>query len=163
MSTNIYWINGPIPGKLAVAVRPRSGEWLEDELAGWKKEGVHLVVSLLEAKEAEALHLEKEATLCEKYSIGFISHPVPDHGVPPSAEETAALAQSLKAPLQNGKKIVIHGRSGIGRPAVIAACVLLGFGIDPKRALALVASARGFMVPETKAQREWVEAFAAPQ
>lgn len=160
MASGIYWITGPIPGKLAIMAAPRAGELLEDGIAGWKKDGVHFVVSLLEAQEADSLNLVKVPELCQKFSLGFLSHPFPHRGVPPSAPETAVLCQTLKAHLQNRKAVAIHCRTGMGRSAVIAACVLKSFGIEAKRAFDLVASARGFMVPDTQEQRDWVNAFA---
>src|SRR5436309_9794359 len=35
----LYWINDPWPGKLALAARPRGGDWLPDEVADWKRAG----------------------------------------------------------------------------------------------------------------------------
>lgn len=163
MASDIHWIAAPLRGKLGIAGKPRLGEALEDQIASWQKDGIHLVVSLLEEKEIAALSLATEGYLCQKYSVGFVSHPVPDRGVPSSVSDTAALVQSLKPPLQNGKAIAIHCRDGIGRSAVIAACVLTSFGVEPKKAFDLIAAARGFKVPDTEAQRNWVAAFAAAE
>ncbi len=33
LGTTLYWVRGPWPGKLALAARPRGGEWLDDEIA----------------------------------------------------------------------------------------------------------------------------------
>lgn len=159
MAANIYWITGPIPGKLAIVARPRAGELLEDDIAGWKKDGILFVVSLLEAQEVLELNLAQEAYLCQKFSLTFLSHPFPHRGVPPSAPDTAALCQTLKTQLQNRKTVAIHCRTGMGRSAVVAACVLKSFGVEAKRAFDLVASARGFMVPDTQQQRDWVNEF----
>ena len=159
MASTIYWVHGPVPGKLAIMARPRAGELLEDEVAGWKKDGIHFVVSLLEAQEAADLNLTGVAYICQKYSVAFLSHPFPERGVPASVPETAALCQTLKAHLQNRKAVAIYCRSGIGRSALLAACVLKTFGIETKRAFDHVASARGFMVPDTDEQRAWVAEF----
>ncbi len=161
MTTDIRWINAPIRGRLAIMPKPRPGEWLEDEIAGWHNDGIHFVVSTLEPEETAKFGLEKEASFCERYMIGFLSLPFPDRGVPPSVEETAALVQTLKVHVQNSKTVAIHCRSGIGRSSVVAACVLHSVGVEPQRAFELIASARGFMVPDTKEQRAWVEQFAA--
>ena len=32
MGTKLYWVDGPWLGKLALAARPRGGDWLCDEL-----------------------------------------------------------------------------------------------------------------------------------
>ena len=47
MRKDLYWLNGPWQGKLAMAARPRGGDWLEDDLSSWKREGVDTVLSLL--------------------------------------------------------------------------------------------------------------------
>ena len=38
--TKLYWISGPWAGKLAIAARPRGGDWLEDEIRDWKNGGI---------------------------------------------------------------------------------------------------------------------------
>ena len=55
MSTELHWVNGPWAGKLAVEARPRGGDWVEDEIANWKRGGVHAVLSLLTAEEERDL------------------------------------------------------------------------------------------------------------
>lgn len=35
MKSDLFWINGPWPGRLAIMPRPRSGDWLEDEIQAW--------------------------------------------------------------------------------------------------------------------------------
>ena len=50
--TELHWVDGPWPGKLAMAARPRGGEWLQDELEGWRLAGVHTILSLLTPEEA---------------------------------------------------------------------------------------------------------------
>lgn len=41
--------------------RPRAGEWLEDEIAGWRAQSVDIVVSLLEPAEILATRSEENA------------------------------------------------------------------------------------------------------
>src|SRR5215472_3508891 len=57
MKPDLFWIPGPWRGRLAVATRPRGGDWLEDELRSWREAGVDLSVSLLEPDEAAQLDL----------------------------------------------------------------------------------------------------------
>jgi len=52
MNPDLFWIPGPWRGRLAVATRPRGGDWLADEAAGWRRAGLDVVVSLLENEEA---------------------------------------------------------------------------------------------------------------
>jgi protein-tyrosine phosphatase len=74
-------------------------------------------------------------------------------------QQTASLAQSLARQLSEGRAVAIHCRAGIGRSAVIAACVLVCSGLEPDEAVALIEKARGLGVPDTEAQREWIAAF----
>ena len=93
MRSNIHWIEAPLAGRLAIVPRPRSCDWLNDEIAGWKAEGVDLVVGLLESEEVAELDLHSEAGLCDKHAIEFVSFPVPDRGVPSSRPAALALAR----------------------------------------------------------------------
>ena len=54
MLTELYWIDGPWPGKLAISARARGGDWLEDEMRGWRRNGIDTVVSLLTPAEKRA-------------------------------------------------------------------------------------------------------------
>ena len=51
MTTKLYWIEGPWPGRLAILPRPRGGEWLEDEVQLWQQSGLDVVLSLLTHEE----------------------------------------------------------------------------------------------------------------
>jgi hypothetical protein len=53
MWTEFYWVDGPWPGKLALASRPRGGDWLEDEMAGWRRTGIDTMLSLLTPEEEQ--------------------------------------------------------------------------------------------------------------
>ena len=61
MATELHWITGPWPGKLALAARPRGGDWLEDEIAHWHHSGVDTVLSLLSPDEEPTHGLGDEA------------------------------------------------------------------------------------------------------
>jgi len=160
MLSSIYWIDTPAPGRLAIMARPRAGDWLEDEVAGWQTQAVDLVVSLLEHGEVSELDLRREPELCRARGMEFISFAIPDRGVPASMRETALLAQRLASSLRDGKAIAVHCRAGIGRSSLVAACTLVCAGIDPLIALDRIAKARGVAVPDTDQQRDWVVRFA---
>lgn len=44
-------------GRLAIMPRPRAGDWLEDEAQSWRRQGLDVVVSLLEDNEVAELDL----------------------------------------------------------------------------------------------------------
>ena len=157
MNTRLFWIPGPWRGKLAVASRPRGGDWLDDEINGWRKAGLDVVVSLLEKDEAAQFELDHEGDVAESKGVRFVSFPIPDRGVPASTREALSLFSTISAALEAGKNVAVHCRQGIGRSGLIAAGVLLTSGMGVDKALELVGAARGEVVPETQAQLQWIK------
>src|SRR3954449_8644872 len=80
MRTELYWIEGPWPGRLAIMPRPRGGDWLEDEIQSWRRSGVDVVVSLLTREEIADLSLADEGELCRSNGIQFFSFAITDRG-----------------------------------------------------------------------------------
>lgn len=157
MRADLYWIPGPWRGRLAVAARPRGGDWLDEEARAWRRAGVDGVVSLLEDQEADRLELVDEWRAAECQGISFVSFPIPDRGVPASTEAAIAMIGRIKSQLDAGKNVVVHCRQGIGRAGLIAASVLMNSGINAEQAMQTVSSARGLSIPETPEQRRWIE------
>ncbi len=160
MRTEVYWVDGPWPGKLAIVPRPRGGDWLEDEVRAWRQAGLDVVVSLLTEDEIADFALAGDAELCQANGLQFLSFPITDRGVPSSRKATLELVKKLEELLASGKKVGIHCRQGIGRSAVLAACLLVLSGMNPDSAFQRISAARGCPVPETMEQRQWVVAFA---
>jgi len=160
MRTDLYWIEGMWPGRLAIMPRPRGGDWLEDEVRAWRDAGVDLVVSLLQDEEIADLILAEEEELCRTNGIEFLSFPIVDRGVPESREAVSLLVAKLAGRLSDGKNVAVHCRQGIGRAALIAASTLVWLGIDPELAMQRVGIARQCSVPETPEQRRWVIEFS---
>lgn len=156
MNPDLFWIPGPWRGRLAVATRPRGGDWLEDEASGWRRAGLDVVVSLLEKEEAAQLELVHEEDVAESKSLHFISFPIPDRGVPASMPSALSLLRKIAEALEEGKNVAVHCRQGIGRSGLIAAGVLVTSGIGVEKAIDIVSAARGHAVPETPAQLEWI-------
>ena len=161
MRPSIYWLESGDARRLAIMARPRAGDWLPGEIAGWRAEAIDIVVSLLEPHEVAELELHEQPALCLAADIEFISFPIPDRSVPASMTETERLVRALSAAVAAGKTVAIHCRAGIGRSSLIAACVLVRDGYDVERAFDIIARARGLEVPDTQAQRAWVSTFLA--
>jgi protein-tyrosine phosphatase len=151
----VYWISEPSAGRLAIMPCPCGAEGIHNLRA----EAVDIVVSLLPLREAALLDLLQEADLCSKNGIGFLSFPIEDRTVPDSRDATAAFVESLAVELAAGKSIAIHCRAGIGRSALIAACVLVRNGMSSDEAFERIRLARGCDVPDKPAQRAWVTEF----
>lgn len=160
MRVNIYWIDQGGLGRIGIMPRLRGGDWLEDEVRSLFTSRVDVVVSLLESEEIRELDVLNEQIFCEANEISFLSFPIKDRGVPPLNRNTADFIHTLAELASQGKTVVIHCRQGVGRAAVIAASVLVIRGLTVDSAFDLIAAARGYAVPDTQQQREWVTKFA---
>jgi protein-tyrosine phosphatase len=156
MKAELFWVEGVPGARLAVLPRPRGGDWLTDEIRSLRQSGVDVLVSLLVPEEATDLDLTEEAACCAASGIEFVSFPFADRSVPASTADTLALVRRLTTLLADGKAVAIHCRQGVGRSALMAACVLTSLGDTAEESLARVARARGCPVPDTAEQRDWV-------
>src|SRR6266702_8926762 len=163
MGAEIYWIPEAVGGRLGVMARPRSDDWLSDEVASWRAAGVGLVVSLLEPSEVRELRLSEEEPLCRASGIDFVSFPVADRGVPGSVRAAEKLVKRLESAVRSGAVVAIHCRAGIGRSALLAACILKHQGLPEPEIFSGISRARGHACPDTEAQIRWVNDFPRGQ
>ena len=85
MAAGLYWLDGPWAGKMALAARPRGGDWLGDEMVrNWKQLGIDWVLSLLTPEEEREMDLGYEASEAQGQGLEFTSFPIPDRQVPKS-------------------------------------------------------------------------------
>jgi protein-tyrosine phosphatase len=161
MLSELYWLDERWPGKLALAARPRGGDWLQDEISNWKRAGIGSIVSLLTPEEEMDLDLRDESRESSAHGLEFISFPIPDRQVPRSEAKLAAALDKISDVLSAGKNVVVHCRQGVGRSGLVAACLLVKNGMSPGAAVEKVSAARGVAIPETIEQREWIDHYAA--
>ena len=152
----LYWIEHPFGGRLAVTARPTGGLELDNAVAGWRAANLDVVVSMLEAEEAEDLGLGLQERLCGKQGIIFLNCPVPDHGLPEDRAAFLAVADQVLEHVRAGRRAAAHCFAGIGRSPLLVATVLVRHGLDPDIAWARVSQARGIVVPDTDAQWQWL-------
>ena len=157
---DVYWINGPWRGRLAILARPRGADWLADEVEAWKEAGVDSVVSLLTPSENAELGLTAEGEIVQQNGLTFLSFPIADYSVPESKIATRQFVAELGQQLSLGKRVGIHCRQSIGRSSLVAACVLVTCGESSGNAFREIETARGTAVPDTVEQRDWVTSFA---
>jgi protein-tyrosine phosphatase len=160
MNYELHWINDVRPGRLTIAPRPMGGLYLPDQISRLRKAGVHVVVSLLETDEAARFELQNEAAVCTLNQMKFINFPVRDHSVPDSITATDAMAREINTLLDQKRAVLIHCFAGIGRSALLAACVLIQRGMRVVDACDVISEARGLIVPETPEQLNWINAFS---
>lgn len=135
MTPQLFWIVGPWRGRLAIASRPRGGDWLDDEASGWRRAAIDVVVSLLESDEEGQLDLVDEPKAAQANGINFVSFPIPDRGVPASTPAAISLMARLARELEEGKNVLVHCRQDIGRSGLIAAGILATSGMNPDEAI----------------------------
>jgi hypothetical protein len=107
MNPDLFWIPGPWQGKLAKATRPRGGVWLADEVSGWRRAGLDVVVSLLETSRSRFQTAE-----CR-----------------PQRAMRSHCFSNIAATLDAGQNVAVHCRQGIGRSGLIAADLLVLSGM----------------------------------
>lgn len=139
--------------------RLRGGDWLPGEVQALHEAGVDALVSLLTPDEVLELDLREEAACCSQQEMLYLSFPIPDRKTPPFSESTFTFLERLYQQVSAGKHLAVHCRQGLGRAALVAASVLVLMGFSPDQAFELLSSVRGYAVPETEDQRNWVVAF----
>lgn len=155
----LYPVSRKSPGRLAVALRPRGGDWLPSELADLKSRGWTVLVTALEAAELIEFELDGLADGCEALGLTWVHFPVKDRGLP-SVNSMTSLASQLQRELERDAGVAVHCRQGIGRSSLIVASTLVVGGETPESAWSQVAAARGRSVPDTPEQHEWLTTFA---
>jgi protein-tyrosine phosphatase len=157
----VFWGREVQPRLLAFGARPRAGDWLEDEIRGYKLLGFSHVVSLLEPSEAHELGLGPEGPLCEAQGIRFHSLPIPDRGVPRRSEEPLSLVRLLASAIGRNEAVFLHCRAGIGRSGIITALLMLHLGVPLGSLFPSLSLSRGVRVPDTEQQEQWIQAMAS--
>jgi len=155
----LYWVESPAPGRLAVSARPRGGLWLPNDMAALRAAGVDTLVSMLVPGELPQLQLQDEETHAVEAGLSFVSLPVPELSTPDTGVIVPGLV-ALRESVLAGRTVVAHCREGVGRSPLCVASVLVLLGVEANEAWRRIALVRGRDVPDTAAQGRWVAALA---
>lgn len=159
--SDIHWIEGnPAPG-LAIVIRPQGHDQLEDELRRIRDGGIDTIVSLLEPFEADFLGLAEEEAAAGRVGLKFLSYPIRDGNVPRDVARFRSFVDGVANRLAAGERIGVHCRGSIGRATITAACALIHRGWKARDALEAIAEARGYAVPDTLDQEDWILIYKA--
>jgi len=153
---DVFWIADT---GLAIVLRPRGDDWLENDLQRIHMAGIQTIVSTIESSEARELGLAEEGRTVERLGMRFISYPLQDRSVPSRREDFTEFVLKLGRRLQSGEKIGVHCQGCIGRSTVVTASILIKLGWTAERALYEIEKARGCSVPDTEEQRDWIIDF----
>lgn len=160
MECKVFWLEQPTHPRLGIMPCPLGGDWLENEVASLKRQGTDVLVSMLTDEEAQELDLQDEPDSCARHAIEFVSFPVPDREVPAHYDKFVSFVKLLLNRLAEGRRIAIHCFAGIGRSGLAASCLLVAQGMSPDEAIRVLSSARGFSIPDTDEQANWIADFA---
>ncbi|HEX8810419.1 MAG TPA: hypothetical protein VF742_00375 [Terracidiphilus sp.] len=156
---DVFWIGGDNAPSLAIVLRPRGEDWLEEEMRRLKQSGIHAVVSMLEMEEAASLGLANEAAEANSAGLQFLSFPIADRELPHDIAAFRKFVFGLAERLKADERIGIHCRASIGRATIASACTLIQLGWSPQAALTAIEKARGVSVPDTAEQAAWIERY----
>ena len=78
----VFEIESPYAGRLAVCMRPRGGMWLADDIRRLRTDGWDVLVSALMPGEVAELHLGAAPRLCNDHGVEFFSFPIGNLQVP---------------------------------------------------------------------------------
>ena len=148
-------------GVLYIMGKPAGFENLHDDISHLSRNGITHIVSLLETSEADELGLSQEEALSDDVDINYRQLPIQDRSTPDSPQDFIALVSESYAQILDGAHLVAHCRAGIGRSGIFTTAVLIHHGLTVDDAFEAVSVARGFRIPDTQSQIDWIQAHAS--
>ncbi|MDB2692082.1 cyclin-dependent kinase inhibitor 3 family protein [Luminiphilus sp.] len=147
------------PGKVD---EPR--QWRRDldaDLRAIRDWGAGLIVTLIEDCEFRLLGVEELEKRTLAAGMAWQHLPITDVQVPNRRLEDAWIATGpmVHQLLNDGQRVLVHCRGGLGRAGIVAARVLIEQGFSPDEAINKVRSVRPGAI-ETRAQESYVRARA---
>lgn len=155
---------GPTEGRLGLTLCPGkkdlSRSWdrdLMEDMRAIRAWGASTVVTLIEDHEFSLLgveNLEQQVRDCE---MDWLHLPIRDVDVPDQRfEETwVSVGDLLHTRLNQGDRILIHCRGGLGRTGLVAGRILVERGCEPQTAVRRVRAVRPHAI-ETLTQERYV-------
>jgi len=139
--------------------RAASGAWERElgadlrAIAAW---GAVAIVNLVEEHEMRELGVEDTAQRLPE-AIDYYQLPIPDAGIPDADWERAwqQVGPALRGNIAAGGRVLVHCKGGLGRTGLLAARILVEFGMTPAEAVARVRAARHGSI-ETQEQLDYV-------
>lgn len=154
----LYTVARPGPGTVSTMSHPAGGMYLEGKIRELRRVGVDVLVSTQTDSERVECDLVDEEKVVVAAGLQYVCFPIEDRAVP-DVESAVAAVQPLHALYRRGAHVVFHCWAGIGRSSLLAGLLLGMDGVSPGEAWGLIAAARGWVVPDTAEQGEWLAAW----
>lgn len=128
---------------------------LDADISILKDSGCNHLVTLVEGFELDLMRVQDLGEKVIAAGINWIHYPIVDGSVPESRFDE--LRRELSSYLENGEKVIVHCRGGLGRAGTLATTLLVDSGeYSPEEALLKVRSVRRGAV-ETLEQELFIE------
>ncbi|WP_422138034.1 cyclin-dependent kinase inhibitor 3 family protein [Endozoicomonas sp. ALC020] len=160
----------PGGGILGMAVAPgKKGQsmfgedWNRDlatDITTIKKWGAVLVISLIEEHEFHMLGIGELEDEVNKAGMQWLHLPIKDFSIPDARFEQhwQQSVNTIYRCLDQGKKVLVHCRGGLGRTGLLVARLLMAYGASSDEAISNVRKARIGAI-ETREQEDYVRSM----
>ncbi|MFI6098332.1 hypothetical protein ACIA8G_22490 [Lentzea sp. NPDC051213] len=139
---------------------PPGGALLEPYARGLRRLGVDVLVSAQTDDERVECELVEQAAVVAGAGLKFVCVPIEDRTAP-LGDSVVDPVRSLHSLYREGAHVVFHCWAGIGRSSLLAALLLGMDGVEPESAWRLISATRGFPVPDTREQQQWLASWWA--
>jgi protein-tyrosine phosphatase len=132
------------PGKQDEFFLEPQAQRLEADVRAIREWGASVVVTLIDDNEIEALQVRDLGATLAAQGLRWLHLPIRNRALPgPEFEEQWSRAgKELRAILEEGGRILLHCREGVGRTGIIAARLLIEMGVATAEAVRAVRKAR---------------------
>ena len=134
---------------------------MERDLDALRDLGVDHVVSMLSDSEVVELALADEEEASWRSGMQFTRVPLADRSRPESALRWCRRVEPLLGRYRSGAHVAAHCRASVGRAPLFIGSLLVLDGAQPDEVWRVLEMARGRPVPDTDAQRDFLDEVAA--
>ena len=123
--------------------------------------GISSIVSLIDTDECRLIGVPSLSTQAVAAGLDWRDFPITDRAVP-EPDQSAAFQQllvDLSTMLDDGARLAIHCRAGVGRSGLLAAALLVWRGVAADEAIAAIRHCRPGAI-ETDGQERYIRSLA---